>query len=399
MKILQLGLMLWNTKGWRKMRRVATVDDSQQTLLLPPFSHQSRSRLGLLPSYPLLQITIGDHENPQEHAVPNEGGLNNFAAFLQGLNDSYGTALQQNAQAVQQMGATIGNFMQQQQQQQRPSRGPGPKPREPKPYDGDRSNGKLDDHIRDLTNWVEFHDRRGQWNDETEKVTQAATYLEGKMHRMFEVHRNNIHLFPEYITWLRATFKDVNENQKLKDEWQQCLQGNRSVHDYSTELVHLRARITPLKSDEEVKEHLRTGLRGALQLALAEHPNWDSLPLPEFIGRADRLDQIEAAKESVRRRTGGTTYGQSYALTGPPARRRGAVITSAGPSVKPSKGTEEWKKHCISNNLCFNCGKAGHGARNCSQTRDTSSHRRGPPPRRGGRFTRGNNQVQGKATA
>lgn len=28
----------------------------------------------------------------------------------------------------------------------------GPKVKEPKTYDGDRSNGKLDDHIRDVTN-------------------------------------------------------------------------------------------------------------------------------------------------------------------------------------------------------------------------------------------------------
>jgi hypothetical protein len=37
----------------------------------------------------------------------------------------------------------------------------GPKVKEPRTYDGDRSNGKLDDHIRDVTNWVSFYDARG----------------------------------------------------------------------------------------------------------------------------------------------------------------------------------------------------------------------------------------------
>jgi hypothetical protein len=37
----------------------------------------------------------------------------------------------------------------------------GPKVKEPRTYDGDRSNGKLDDHIRDVTNWVLFYKARG----------------------------------------------------------------------------------------------------------------------------------------------------------------------------------------------------------------------------------------------
>ena len=36
----------------------------------------------------------------------------------------------------------------------------GPKVKEPRTYDGDRSNGKLDDHIRDVTNWVSFYQAR-----------------------------------------------------------------------------------------------------------------------------------------------------------------------------------------------------------------------------------------------
>ena len=42
----------------------------------------------------------------------------------------------------------------------------GLKPREPRLYDGDRSNGKLDDYIRDVTTWIDFYARRGQWTSE-----------------------------------------------------------------------------------------------------------------------------------------------------------------------------------------------------------------------------------------
>jgi hypothetical protein len=55
----------------------------------------------------------------------------------------------------------------------------GPKVKELQTYDGDRSNGKLEDHIRDVTNWVSFCEARGHWTSEREAVEQAATYLIG----------------------------------------------------------------------------------------------------------------------------------------------------------------------------------------------------------------------------
>jgi len=46
----------------------------------------------------------------------------------------------------------------------------GPKVREPRTYDGDRKDGKLDDFIRDITNWVSFYKRRNHWTTEREAV-------------------------------------------------------------------------------------------------------------------------------------------------------------------------------------------------------------------------------------
>ena len=46
----------------------------------------------------------------------------------------------------------------------------GLKVKEPRPYDGDRSDGKLDDHIRDVTNWVSLYEARGHWTSEREAV-------------------------------------------------------------------------------------------------------------------------------------------------------------------------------------------------------------------------------------
>ena len=97
-------------------------------------------------------------------------------------------------------------------------RGSGPKPKEPKPYDGDRSDGKLDDHLRDLRNWVQFYEARGQWADEREKITQASSYLTGKMHRLFDAFQFSLTTFDRYCDWLHRTFRDANKQLRLRDK-------------------------------------------------------------------------------------------------------------------------------------------------------------------------------------
>jgi hypothetical protein len=169
----------------------------------------------------------------------------------------------------------------------------GPKVKEPKTYDGDRSNGKLDDHIRDVTNWVSFYQARGHWTSEREAVEQAATYLTGRMHRIYGLQNASLRTMSEYIEWLKRTFKDNNEQYHLRDDWQATIQGNRTVFEYASDLIYLAAKIVPAKSEAEIKEHFRAGLSSRLQMKLAEHPEWDDLSLDEFIGRADRQDQIE----------------------------------------------------------------------------------------------------------
>ena len=331
---------------------------------------------------------MGDHNHPQ--GSPQEQTFN-FQNLLEGLAHSYGAAMENNNRTIQELGQAMSSFMQ--QQASHPPRvggGGGPKPKVPESYDGDRSSGKLDDHVRDLENWVAFHDRRHHWGDETEKVEQAATYLTGKMHRLFTLQRQSLLTFPDYINWLRSTFRDTNENRRLKDEWAQCVQAGRSVMEYATELLYLSARIEPQKQEAEIKEHFLTGLRPGLQIAMAEHPEWESFSLNDFIGKADRQDEIEQAKEQVRRRTGAAGYGRMFAITDRPRRGNNPL---SGATTKPAKGTEEWQKFCQINSACFNCGERGHGARNCPRPRDTTtgSSQAGSPgrnPRNTGRRSR-----------
>jgi len=240
----------------------------------------------------------------------------------------------------------------------------GPKVKEPRTYDGDRSNGKLDDHIRDVTNWVSFYQARGHWTSEREAVEQAATYLTGRMHRIYELQNASLLTMTQYIAWLRKTFKDNNEQYHLRDEWQATMQGHRTVLEYASDLIYLAARIVPQKSSSEIKEHFRTDLSQRLQMKLAEHPEWDDLELDDFIARADRQDQIEEAKDRVRYQSEKreTDRGRAYAINAAPRRggRRPSSLTR-----RPRKGTQEWQTWCKTRDACFECGDTGHTVRNC----------------------------------
>ncbi len=55
----------------------------------------------------------------------------------------------------------------------------------PRPYDGDRTNGKLDDHVRDVTNSVNFYEARNHWTSQREGTEQVSNYLTRKMHRIY----------------------------------------------------------------------------------------------------------------------------------------------------------------------------------------------------------------------
>ena len=154
------------------------------------------------------------------------------------------------------------------------------------------------------------------------------------------------------------------------------------MFEYASDLIYLAARIVPAKSEAEIKEHFRAGLSARLQMKLAEHPEWDDLSLDEFIGRADRQDQIEEAKDRVRYQSERRSddRGRAYAIVGAPRRggRRPSSLTR-----RPRKGSEEWQTWCKAREACFECGEPGHIVRDCPHTGSTSSKKlqgRAPSP-------------------
>ena len=299
---------------------------------------------------------MGDQNNPNL-----EGAFQHLLNTTQANSHSIG----QLSELLAQVASITGQQQQTAATSQIRSSTSGPKVKEPRTYSGDRSNGQLEDHVRDLTNWIDFYDRRNHWASEIEKVEQSATYLTGRMHRMYTLARANLRTFPEYVDWLQNTFKDNNEQSRLRAEWHANVQGDSTVMDYAADLIYLSARMQPVKSEEEIKDHFRTGLNGRIQIGMAEHPEWDDLPLSEYIAHADRQEQVEAAKDQVRRHTGDRGPERLFAIAGAPRRGGRKASTNRG---RPRKDTPEWQEWCRANGACFTCGDKDHPSRNCPKS-------------------------------
>lgn len=282
-------------------------------------------------------------------------------------------------QVIQTQQQQVAAFLEQQQQRATSIRGP--KVREPRPYDGDRTEGKLDDHLRDINNWVKYYEARGGWQDEEEAVRACATYLTGKVHRMFEVTGKTVRTMADYRRWLNNCFRDSNEQTNYRDQWAELTQRGRTVIDFVTELLWLGAKIEPPKSQAEIKEQFRTGLDNSILSRMYERPEWDDLPLEEYVMRADRVQQSlhQSIKAATRLGDRNPSPGRFYSIRG-----SGRAGQSSN-KQRPAPGTPMWDDWCKENSACFECGEQGHAVRNCPKRGPNRPQRRvrAPTPARG----------------
>jgi len=178
------------------------------------------------------------------------------------------------------------------------AKGSGPRIPEPVTYDGEFNDHVRDDFITRLTEWIDFYDRRRRWADKSEKVTVAAGYFRERLRTMFDIERTSDvqpDTFQNLLEWVRTNSQDVNANHRRRDEWQKITQqavSDQRVMTYATELLQLAKRISPAKSDPEIKEHFRVGLIADIRIKMEENPANDNLPLYEYINKAVRFEQI-----------------------------------------------------------------------------------------------------------
>ena len=256
----------------------------------------------------------------------------------------------------------------------------GPKVKDPSTYDGDRSGDKLDTHIRELRDWFQFYRTRNVWSDETEAVQLAQTFLSNSIRQLFEATAaDETRTMDSYLKWLNNCFRDSNEQTKYRNHWAQMVQGQQSIMDFVADLVKLGAKIIPAKTSQEIKEALRIGMDSRIYAKMVEHPEWDDLPLGDYVQRADRAEEtLRLAREH----RGESTFRE------PPASRFYSILKPRngrdGPAPfrkRPEKGTDAWKTWCRTARACFECGKKGHPAERCYQRGNNRSPRgRSPTP-------------------
>jgi len=308
----------------------------------------------------------------------------NFQDLQQGQAVTY--------QAIQALTAAIDRMSTAETARTFEGRGPGPRVKEPRQYDGSTKDGALDDHIRDITTYIDYYDRRGFWQSEDEKIQVCSTYLIGRIHKLWLVQdrlgrenpENRLISFTAYCQWIRNLCVNPDERNRLNMEWHALVQGSKLVADYAADILHLGHRITPQKSDNEVREHFRMGLDLEIELELSKDLANDDLPLMQLINKANRIETALRRRDYLRRNTGRRDRSHEPAVNAlVAAPRRGAQFLSS--SKVPRKGTQEWQDHCRSRNACFNCGRTGHRSRECSEPSDRdrgrpSERRRSPSP-------------------
>jgi hypothetical protein len=176
---------------------------------------------------------------------------------------------------------------------------------------------------------------------------------------------------------------------------------------YATELLQLAKRISPAKSDPEIKEYFRVGLITDVRIKMEEDPANDNLPLYEYINKAVRFEQIldHIANISGLPRGLYARKGQINAIAGAP--RRGNLQStyrqSSQKDAKPRKGTPAWKPWCRKHTACFECGSTEHvvsfhkNERNTQPTTATVGRPRGKDGRFRGKSQSFQAQESGKA--
>ncbi|PWY97328.1 hypothetical protein BCV70DRAFT_208708 [Testicularia cyperi] len=158
----------------------------------------------------------------------------------------------------------------------------------PSVFSGSCANDAVKNWIMEVRDNIAFYTMRNRFASETEKILFAASYLTGDAKEAWTAERNRLErtwaetsdagarlsLFQElncdqFLMWIQTKFEDYNADKRQRREYDQCVQGNRTVNQYAVELAKLAERIYPIIPDSERLAKFQRGLSTTIKQALA----------------------------------------------------------------------------------------------------------------------------------
>ncbi|KAB2572392.1 Retrotransposon-derived protein PEG10 [Lasiodiplodia theobromae] len=260
-----------------------------------------------------------------------------------------------------------------------PTQTPNPKfkVKEPDTFDGTR--GKLDEFLRQLQTY--FHLFGTAFQDDSQKIFFAGSYLRGNAARWFEPYQEDFgkpdqheettelfHNFDNFAKALRETFEDKDQYQDAAHRIQ-TLKQTGSAATYTTQFRLYASRLQ--WPDNVLKMLYYEGLKDHIKDEFARTKLPDSYQ--EVVRIAIQLDTrlYDRRREATRSNRPAANSSQPRNTTSPGEPMDLDSVRRNGPL------SQEEKDRRRKEDLCLRCGKKGHYARQCKggnkTTRQTSA--------------------------